>query len=168
MQVEVFLGDAFRFLTFNEHFNQFVVQGGLLTQDDVGRYPIEVTATFHNDTFSETYTKVFTLTVWDDDLPEEPKSSPWFPPDPIYYSELESAQIVRVNMTQIEEEDDPDRPIPFIKDLSVEGVLIVGWDREMRTPENFTEIPTSKIAVEESLNVEHYRFYEYRGMYDSR
>ena len=166
MQVGVVLGDAFRFLAFNEHLNQFVIQGGLLTREDVGRYPIEVTATFYNDTFSETYTKVFILTVWDNGLPEEPESS-WFPPDPIYYPELDSAQIMRMNMTQIAE-DDPDRPIPFIKDLSVEGVLIVGWDREMKTPANFTKIPPTKIAVEESLNVEKYRFYEYRGRHDSQ
>ena len=74
---------------------------------------------------------------------------------------------MRMNMTQIEE-DDPDRPIPFIKDLSVEGVLIVGWDREMKTPANFTKIPPTKIAVKESLNVEKYRFYEYRGRHDSQ
>ena len=49
-------------------------------------------------------------------------------------------------MTQMEK-DDSDRPIPFIKDLTVEGVLIIGWDREMKTPANFTKIPATRIAV---------------------
>lgn len=33
----------------------------------------------------------------------------------------------------------------------------------MRMPENITEIPPTKIAVEEKLNVEDYRFFENRG-----
>ena len=63
--------------------------------------------------------------------------------------------------------DDPDRPIPFIVDLSVDWVLIVGWDRLMKPPANFTEIPTAKIAVEEDFNVEKHRYSETRGRYSS-
>ena len=93
-----------------------------------------------------------------------PEEKPWHPPDPIYYPEWEDTDYVRVNTTQ---EDDPDRPIPYIVDLSVEGVLIVGWDRLMKPPANFTEIPPTKLAVEEDFNVEQHRFYETRGRYSS-
>ena len=40
MRVEVILGDAFRFTTFNEGLNQFQVNGNLLTREDIGDYPI--------------------------------------------------------------------------------------------------------------------------------
>ena len=65
-----------------------------------------------------------------------------------------------MNITQ---EEDPDRPIPFFVDLSVDWVLIIGWDRPMKPPENFTLIPTTKIAVEEDFDMEKHRFYETRG-----
>ena len=41
-------------------------------------------------------------------------------------------------------------------------MLLIGWDRNMRLPENFTDIPPTKIAVEENLNLENFRFYEHR------
>ena len=66
---------------------------------------------------------------------------------------------MRENTTQ---EFDADRPIPYIVDLSVQGMLVIGWDRTMRLSKNFEEIPPTKIAVEEVLNVEEYRFYENR------
>ena len=67
---------------------------------------------------------------------------------------------MRANTTQAY---DPDRPIPFIVDLSVDGMLVIGWDRNMRLPDNIADIPPTKIAVEEGLDVEDYRFYEHRG-----
>ena len=85
MDVEVFLGDAFRFVVFDKYLNKFNVKGNLVKPEDVGDYPIQVTAKFFNATFQETFRKSFILTVWDDTVPEEVK--PWFPPDPIYYPE---------------------------------------------------------------------------------
>ena len=64
---------------------------------------------------------------------------------------------MRVNTTQ---EFDPERPIPTIVDFSFTGELIIGWDRTMRPPRNYTVIPPSKIAVEEELDIEKLRFYE--------
>ena len=79
MQVEVFLGESFRFMTFNEDLNQFKVNGNLLTREDIGDYLIQVNATFFNSTFEETFSKTFILTVWDDDIPE--KEEPLLPPE---------------------------------------------------------------------------------------
>ena len=41
-------------------------------------------------------------------------------------------------------------------------MLLIGWDRTIRIPDNFNDIPPTKIAVEETFNVEEYRFYENR------
>ena len=57
---------------------------------------------------------------------------------------------------------DPDRPIPYIVDLSSTGVLKIGWNKEMVPPANVTEIPPTKIAVEEGLSLDDYRFFENR------
>ena len=48
--------------------------------------------------------------------------------------------MIRSNFTQ---EQDPDRPIPFIVDLSRDGILKIGWNKEMIPPINITEIPLS-------------------------
>ena len=56
----------------------FKVHSNLLKKEDVGDYPIEVTAKFFNSTFTETYRKTFILTVWDDEV--KPDDKPWFPP----------------------------------------------------------------------------------------
>ena len=86
MEVEMFLGDAFRFATFDENLNLFKVHADLTVREDIGVYPIQVKARLFSAKFDETYVATFMLTVWDDPLPEE---EPWFPPDPISYDEWE-------------------------------------------------------------------------------
>ena len=95
--------------------------------------------------------------MWDDKV--EPDYKPWFPPEPIYYPEWKEENVVRQNTTQ---EYDPERPIPYIVDLSADGMLLIGWDRDMRPPQNFSDIPPTKIAVEEGVDLEKFRFYEHR------
>ena len=51
MEVEVFLGDAFRFCVYDKALNKFKVRGTMTKPEDVGDYPIEVTARFFNATF---------------------------------------------------------------------------------------------------------------------
>lgn len=81
MEVKVFLGAAFKFSTYDPELNLFRVNGSLLSIEDVGVYPIELTAKFTNGTFVETYKKTFLLTIWDDTPPPEEKA--WFPEEPI-------------------------------------------------------------------------------------
>ena len=96
MNVEVDLGPAILFASYDKEMNMFKVHSNLLTKDFVGEYPIHVKATFFNETMSETYQKFFILTVWDDIEPDEES---WFPPDPIYYPEWEPTDYIRKNMT---------------------------------------------------------------------
>ena len=147
MDVRVFLGDAFRFVTFEKERNMFMVQSKFVSPSDVGEYRIEVKATFFNSTFSETYKKSFMLTIWDDTSPPSEKE-PWFPPNPIFYPDWKPQNYKRGNMTQ---KIDPERPVPYIVDLSSTGMLKIGWNKEMAPPQNFTEIPPTMIAVEEGI-----------------
>jgi len=66
---------------------------------------------------------------------------------------------MRANKTQ---SADPERPIPYIVDLKADGTLIIGWDRKMMPPGNFSEIPPTKIAVEEGISIDDFRIWETR------
>ena len=57
---------------------------------------------------------------------------------------------------------DPDRPTPYIVDLDSTGMLKIGWNKEMMPPQNVTEIPPTKIAVEDKIVLDDYRFFENR------
>ena len=54
-------GTAARFASFDKILNRFKVNGDEVSRDDIGFYPIEVTATFFNATFSESYKENFVL-----------------------------------------------------------------------------------------------------------
>ena len=151
----MFLADAFRFAVYDEDLNLFKVNGDLTTKEDVGQYEIVVSARLFKDSFDETYEKTFILTIWDDP-PEIPE--PWFPEDPIFYEQWETP-IIRVNKTQ---EFDPDRPIPYIRDLRNDGLLVIGWDRKMSPPSNYSAIEPTKVAVEEEMERKDIRFWETR------
>jgi len=42
---------------------------------------------------------------------------------------------------------DPLKPIPYVKHVSRYGEMIIGWDKEMVPPGNYTEIPIAQVAV---------------------
>lgn len=61
------------------------------------------------------------------------------------------------------QEDDPERPIPYIVDLNEDGVLKIGWSKVMSPTVNHTEISPTFIALEEGFELEDYRFWETQG-----
>ena len=95
MNVEVFLGDAFRFSIYDETLNLFKVHATKLKKEDVGEYRIKVTARLKNEKFDDFFRKTFILTVYDDPPKVE---APWFPPNPIWYDEW-GKTYARVNKT---------------------------------------------------------------------
>ena len=46
-----------------------------------------------------------------------------------------------------------EKPVPYISRLTETGVLTIGWDRLMRQPQNYREIPEKKVAVN---NISHF------------
>ena len=99
----------------------------------MGQYMIEINARFFNETYEETFTGYFWLTVWDD--PEE--IIPWFPEDPIEYVLWDT----KIREDMIPEPFDAEKPIPYVHSLSTTGELVIGWDRSMVPPSNYTELP---------------------------
>ena len=57
------------------------------------------------------------------------------------------------------QEFDAERPIPYIQELSISGLLTIGWDRNMMVPKNYSAIKTSRIAVEKDYNRSEKRFW---------
>lgn len=53
---------------------------------------------------------------------------------------------------------DPERPIPYVADMTSTGMLVIGWDRKMNPPNNITVIPPTKIAHKDYKNIDAYRF----------
>ena len=140
MEVSAELGDAFRFSKYETDTNLYKVNGDITTKDDIGIYMITISARFYDESYSEKYTKSFFLEVWDD--PEI--VDPWVPEDPIEYQYWDGGAI-REDAEL--EPFDPEKPVPYIVDLSTTGVLTIGWDRTMVPPGNYTEIPTAQVAI---------------------
>ena len=75
---------------------------------------------------------MFTLTVWDDNSIELRPAAAWFPTDPIidnynkiyYHGE-------RILKYERQDENELNRPIPYVHKLRLDGVLIIGWDQQM-------------------------------------
>ena len=42
---------------------------------------------------------------------------------------------------------EPSQPVPYIRDLTSTGVLVIGWDREMTQRDDFALINPSRVAV---------------------
>ena len=54
--------------------------------------------------------------------------------------------------------DVSNRPIPKIIDLDAAGLMTIGWDNKMLLPENYFAIPSSKVAIDSSIEIEDLRF----------
>lgn len=156
MDMEVDLGDAFRFAEYDPISNQFIIHSTLVTDEDAGVYPVDVKARYFNESFNAEFGKTFMLTI----LPHEKEPpEPWFPEDPIFYEDWEISSYIRANTTQ---EYDPERPIPQILNLDESGILTIGWDRKMLRPDNITKIEPARVAVEENYEHEDERFWQDR------
>ena len=63
------------------------------------------------------------------------------------------------------------QPIPFIEDITVDGLLSIGWDRAMKQRDDYEELFPSKVAVrleETDSEFSHRRrnlIYRHEGLY---
>lgn len=64
MEVSAELGDAFEFSEYDEQKNMFRVHAGKTVSENVGVYPITITARFFSESYDEKFSSTFFLTVW--------------------------------------------------------------------------------------------------------
>ena len=137
MEVKVDLGLAAEFLRFDSTTNSFKVASTIDLSIYCGAFEICVQIFFKNATYIEQYSDCFVITI---ECPEEPIPPFEFPIlDPANFTIHEGPlELGPYN---------PDQPIPRIKDLTPTGILLIGWDRQMTPPEDFTEINPSKVGI---------------------
>ena len=151
-QVEVDLGGAATFVTYDLNGNKLLVQGEKMTVKDVGTWQIFIIA---NDTsFSEEPTiheKSFYLRIVDFERTKKKEPIPLVPdeiedkPKVEVIKASEFKGIVRENFESEVESDD--QPRPFVIDFTAKGLLTIGWSMEMVPPRNITKLMETKIAV---------------------
>ena len=141
------LGSAFEFLFWDDTTESFKVHEGAALEEYIGQHEVSMEVSFFNSTYYETYEDTFTITV----VAREEET--WVPPQirppapepevPFLFSEqgLEPGPY------------NPDQPIPYIADLSVTGVLTIGWDRGMTARVDFEKINPSRVAIRDENDV---------------
>ena len=103
---------------------------------------------FNDAGYSRRYTKTFTLTVIEEladieefvmeevvEVKEVKKEAPPKKLDPnvkVYYPQEQEELFLRLD--PVVQEYDPERPIPYIADLTPTGYLTIGWDSKMVPP----------------------------------
>ena len=138
MRLEVDLGGASKFTSYEDETNTFKVHSTLLEHADIGSYKISLVATFSNTTYSEEFEDSFYLTV----VPDEVQVS--LPAEYYFYDEWKGQ--IR-DAWEPAEPFDPEKPVPHIDSMSQTGILTVRWDRKMQKPDNITELAEAQIAV---------------------
>jgi len=135
MTVGANLGKTLDFAKFDLEKMTLTIQQGTLTAKDVGVYPITIFARFQNKTYTERYEAQFWLEVRNDNpvkvWAKKPQSATSF-------SVRDSIELGPGNSKQ---------PIPYIRDLTSTGVLVIAWDRLMTQQNDFGVINPSRVAV---------------------
>ena len=59
------------------------------------------------------------------------------------------------------------QPVPFIEDITVDGLLSIGWDRALKQRDDFEELNPSKVAVrlEDTNSRRRSLIYRHEGWY---
>ena len=103
---------------------------------------------YKNDTYSESYRESFTLTIKAPTNETLPIETTWTPPDQNKYIPEPVEPFVVVKDLGLEKGPyNPRQPVPYISDLSIDGVLVIGWDRTMSIRDDFEKINPARVAI---------------------
>jgi len=128
------IDDTSKFAEFDSETITYIIRSNYLQRGDIGEYMVVINARFYNDTYEEKFNGHFMVTIWDDPVVEEP----WTPPNPI---EIKDWDPVAIRDSMEPEPYDPQKPIPYVAEISQTGVMTIGWDKSMMPPNNYTVIP---------------------------
>ena len=154
MEVTVDYGTAKGFLEWDNATDQFVVHEGIATEQYVGEHVISMTFEYKNDTYSESYQESFTLTIKAPTVETNSNETTQTPPDQNKYIPEPVEPFVVINDLGLEKGPfNPRQPVPYISDLSIDGVLVIGWDRSMTIRDDFEKINPSRVAISNSSDI---------------
>ena len=139
------LGSAKDFLQWHPEVQAFKVHPGAALEQYVGPHKVCMNVTFYNSTYFETYADCFTLTI------EAPNQPTWTPPVANTSEPVPQFTVVTDYGLELGPFN-PHQPIPYILDLSVSGLLTIGWDRNMTARDDFEKINPARVGIK-NLNV---------------
>ena len=113
-----------------------------------------MTFEYKNDTYSESYQESFTLTIKALTVETLSNETTWTPPDQNKYIPEPVESFVVINDLGLEKGPfNPRQPVPYISDLSIDGVLVIGWDRSMQIIDDFQRINPARVAISNPSNI---------------
>lgn len=160
MLVTVDLGTAKEFLSWDDEVDAFVVIEGATKDEYVGIHIICMNVVYFNETFREDYDDCFTLTIKANTTVVEEEfvminnETTWVPPEII---QPKQPPVKQFEISELGFEPGPfneRQPIPYIADLSITGVLTIGWDRSMTAREDFEKINPARVGIKNATDLE--------------
>jgi len=136
MEVHLHLGGASKFSTFSNSSNTLYVRAINFNLTTAAVYPVRVTAKTHTEHYFEQYNNYFNLTV----LPLASEE----PPTKVAVQAKEHLEVKNdkylpawtgLLLDRLEAEAfNASKPMPYVADLSLDGVFTIGWDTWMAVP----------------------------------
>ena len=141
MTVTVNMGSAKDFMYWDADKQAFKIDSGAATTENVGTHKVCMKVVHFNATYHEEYNDCFTVTI------KPPIVKPWIPPMKEDGRPPSTQQLIISDFGLEKGPYNPRQPIPYIADLSITGVLRIGWDRTMTERPDFETINPSRVAV---------------------
>lgn len=140
MKVTVDYGTARNFLTWDDDNEAFVVHEGEAYEAYVGVHHVCMTVAFSNSTYREEYNDCFSLTV----LPKNHGDSA--PTNDTLSGPVIDQLAVSDHGLELGPFN-PRQPIPYIVDISITGVVTIGWDRAMTVRTDAEQISKARVGI---------------------
>lgn len=161
MLVYADLGSAADFATFDAENGYFKVHSMLVNQTHVGVHEITLrVASLDNTLTDKLFTNSFNLTVLAHDIDQpgaQTNATSWFPGSDSRDSAAE-AEVLYVKdwngpvyESYREQPYSSEQPVPYVADLTLNGLLEIGWDTLMKPWDqvNLAQLNQTKVAVKE-------------------
>ena len=140
VEVSMELGSTKNFAYYDKKNNNYIIMGEFLVP---GYWKLNVVTNEVKNGRTYVYEKYFYLHVLEKNfgnrniiIPVDPDTGM-----PIIYDEvLKKESLIR-------EEEDYDKPMPYVINFDSTGLMQIGWSRKLNPPPNYPEIPQAKLVV---------------------
>ena len=150
LDLRVNLGRSNKFTRYNKLSRSFHSVPDLVETVDIGSHEVKMAAIFTSASNKTViFRRAFNITVYEQ--PAEEVVPVLLPPDiqhlPQWDKPIRNVQDSVVDSA--EEEEQEDRPVPYVARVTQTGLVTIGWDQAMRPPADFKQIPAEKVALED-------------------
>jgi len=139
------LGSAKDFMRWNPEVQTFTIAPGAAIELYVGVHTVCLSVSYSNSTYYEAYDDCFTVTIKPGAATAAAVVNSTFTPPEVVAKPVD--QLVISNFGLELGPFNEKQPIPYIRDLTSTGVLVIAWDRLMTQQNDFGVINPSRVAV---------------------